>query len=244
MAGFLTAQAPVNALKPADHLALAQAAAARNVAAQNGNLTALKKVCTPTSKLRKLTYAALTTAGIAGVYAIAYSYGFTPDYLMSLIDPTGVCPAVYDVCPAIYFNMAHEYVRNILTIEPPITCPEGFMNVANKCVEMLPTDMPTVLVNCQEGFMNVANTCVEACKGMPSILNGVVGVMTNGVYNAATATCSYTWDPVNFVANNPLTCAEGFIENTGTCVEVAKPVVETVTETFAKNIMAGVSKIL
>lgn len=220
MAGFLTAQAPVNALKQADHSALAQAAAAQKVAATNGNLVTLKKVCAKTSALRKLVYGAVTTAGIAGLTYLAYSYGFTPEYLMSLISP-----AMPTDMPTILVN-----------------CQEGFMNVGNTCVEMLPTDMPTVLVNCQEGFMNVANTCVEACKGMPSTLNGVVGVMTNGVYNAATATCSYAWDPVNFVANNPLECAEGFIENTGTCVEVAKPVVETVTETFVEKIIAGVSK--
>lgn len=207
MAGFLTAQAPVNALKQANHSALAQAAAAQKVAATNGNLGALKKVCAKTSALRKLVYGAVTTAGIAGLTYLAFTLGFTPEYLMSLIDPA--------------------------------VCQEGFMNVGNTCVEMLPTDMPTVLVNCQEGFMNVANTCVEACKGMPSTLNGVVGVMTNGVYNAATGTCSYVWNSVNFVANNPLECAEGFIENTGTCVEVAKPVVETVTETLKAGFLGA-----
>lgn len=212
MAGFLTAQAPVNALKQADHSALAQAAAAQKVAATNGNLVTLKKVCAKTSALRKLVYGAVTTAGIAGLTYLAYTYGFTPEYLMSLINPAVINPVV---------------------------CQEGFMNVGNTCVEMLPTDMPTVLVNCQEGFMNVANTCVEACKGMPSTLNGVVGVMTNGVYNAATGTCSYVWDAVNFVPNNPLTCAEGFIENTGTCVEVAKPVVETVTETLKTGFLGA-----
>lgn len=195
MAGFLTAQAPVNARNTPNCKALAQAAKAQNILAAGGQLH-------KTSGLRKLAYTALSVGGIAGLTYLAFTLGFTPDYLMSLI-PTDYLMSFINAAPAVTEPVVIEAVPSAFDV-----CYEGFVNLGSGCVDA------------------VTNTCED----MPGVFDGVLGRVTNGILDTATNTCSYVWKTANFIPNDPFTCADGFVQGTGdainTCVEVVQEVVQ------------------
>ncbi len=156
IAGFLTAQAPVQALKMQNTEVLATTAAATEITQAHGAdaLKKFKAVCAQTSKLRTaVKWTLVCGGGIAAVTAMAIYLGYTPEYLLSLIDAATM--------------FAHSAIDT--GTECVIPCIDGFINTGNQCVEQLTTATATPIVTmaaeCSTGFINTGSECVIPCAG-------------------------------------------------------------------------------